>query len=259
MSSSCACPPGRESHQARADRAPVLLARARRAGFLRATARCCRCCARTCSRPTWMPSAAATPSLSSPPRQKELLRMVAAGHTNAQIARRLGISEGTVGTPPGEHLRPAECLRPHRRRHLRLPSLGRGVSPVGSRLREPVWMQTTGAVMLGGRTVQPSVCADGCPGTVVARIGASSSSLAVRALQRADCCDALACRRTAFESLSLRWMVPRVLIASSGSLVPEHSWCYECVSHDPAAYLAGFFGPRACPGLSGGSTARIGT
>jgi DNA-binding CsgD family transcriptional regulator len=27
-------------------------------------------------------------------RQQELLRLVAAGHTNAQIARRLGISEG---------------------------------------------------------------------------------------------------------------------------------------------------------------------
>ena len=32
------------------------------------------------------------------PRQWELLRLVAAGHTNAQIARRLGLSEGTVGT-----------------------------------------------------------------------------------------------------------------------------------------------------------------
>jgi len=32
------------------------------------------------------------------PRQNELLRLVAAGHTNAQIARRLGISEGTVRT-----------------------------------------------------------------------------------------------------------------------------------------------------------------
>jgi DNA-binding CsgD family transcriptional regulator len=32
------------------------------------------------------------------PRQKELLRLVAAGHTNTQIARRLGITEGTVGT-----------------------------------------------------------------------------------------------------------------------------------------------------------------
>jgi len=31
-------------------------------------------------------------------RQQELLRLVAAGHTNAQIARRLGISEGTVRT-----------------------------------------------------------------------------------------------------------------------------------------------------------------
>jgi DNA-binding NarL/FixJ family response regulator len=30
------------------------------------------------------------------PRQWELLRMVAAGYTNAQIARRLGVSEGTV-------------------------------------------------------------------------------------------------------------------------------------------------------------------
>jgi DNA-binding CsgD family transcriptional regulator len=30
------------------------------------------------------------------PRQWELLRLVAAGHTNAQIARRLGVSEGTV-------------------------------------------------------------------------------------------------------------------------------------------------------------------
>jgi DNA-binding NarL/FixJ family response regulator len=35
-----------------------------------------------------------TPTLT--PRQRELLRLVAAGHTNAQIARRLGVSEGTV-------------------------------------------------------------------------------------------------------------------------------------------------------------------
>jgi DNA-binding NarL/FixJ family response regulator len=32
------------------------------------------------------------------PRQKDLLCLVAAGHTNSQIARRLGISEGTVRT-----------------------------------------------------------------------------------------------------------------------------------------------------------------
>jgi DNA-binding CsgD family transcriptional regulator len=32
------------------------------------------------------------------PRQTGLLRLVAAGHTNTQIARRLGISEGTVRT-----------------------------------------------------------------------------------------------------------------------------------------------------------------
>jgi DNA-binding CsgD family transcriptional regulator len=32
------------------------------------------------------------------PRQKDLLRLVAAGHTNTQIARRLGLSESTVRT-----------------------------------------------------------------------------------------------------------------------------------------------------------------
>jgi DNA-binding CsgD family transcriptional regulator len=32
------------------------------------------------------------------PRQQDLLRLLAAGHTNIQIARRLGISEGTVRT-----------------------------------------------------------------------------------------------------------------------------------------------------------------
>src|SRR5215472_19162605 len=36
------------------------------------------------------------PSPQLTPRQWELLRLVAAGHTNAQIARRLGLSEGTV-------------------------------------------------------------------------------------------------------------------------------------------------------------------
>ena len=37
---------------------------------------------------------AGTPELTR--RPWELLRLVAAGHTNAQIARRLGLSEGTV-------------------------------------------------------------------------------------------------------------------------------------------------------------------
>jgi DNA-binding NarL/FixJ family response regulator len=32
------------------------------------------------------------------PRQNDLLRLLAAGHTNTQIARRLGISEATVRT-----------------------------------------------------------------------------------------------------------------------------------------------------------------
>jgi DNA-binding CsgD family transcriptional regulator len=43
-----------------------------------------------------MPSAAATAPLPLTPRHQELLRLVAAGHTNAQIARRLGITETTA-------------------------------------------------------------------------------------------------------------------------------------------------------------------
>jgi DNA-binding CsgD family transcriptional regulator len=38
------------------------------------------------------------PCVSLTPRQRELMRLVAQGHTNTQIARRLGISEGTVRT-----------------------------------------------------------------------------------------------------------------------------------------------------------------
>jgi DNA-binding CsgD family transcriptional regulator len=42
-----------------------------------------------------MPSGAAIPSPAHS-RQEELLRLVAAGHTNAQIAHQLGVAEGTV-------------------------------------------------------------------------------------------------------------------------------------------------------------------
>ena len=61
------------------------------------------------------------------PRQNDLLRLLAAGHTNTQIARRLGISEGTVRTHL-EHIyeqlgvssRTAAVTRafPHLARHL---------------------------------------------------------------------------------------------------------------------------------------------
>ena len=37
-------------------------------------------------------------SVPGSPRQMDLLHLVAAGHTNTQISRRLGISEGTVRT-----------------------------------------------------------------------------------------------------------------------------------------------------------------
>ena len=43
-------------------------------------------------------SGAVTRSPGSPPGRRDLLRLLAAGHTNTQIARRLGISEGTVRT-----------------------------------------------------------------------------------------------------------------------------------------------------------------
>ena len=58
------------------------------------------------------------------PRHWDLLRLVAAGHTNAQIARRLGISEGTVRTHLENIYDTAAGLQPHRRRHPRLPRPG---------------------------------------------------------------------------------------------------------------------------------------
>ena len=66
------------------------------------TGRCSPCCARTCTRPTWTPNAAATPPPAHPPAW-QLMDLLAAGHTNAQIARRLGISEDRPH-PPGKHL-----------------------------------------------------------------------------------------------------------------------------------------------------------
>ena len=64
------------------------------------------------------------------PRHWDLLRLLAAGHTNAQIARRLGISEGTVGTHLENIYGTTERLQPHRRRHSRLPGRGRSVNYV---------------------------------------------------------------------------------------------------------------------------------
>ena len=62
------------------------------------------------------------------PRHWDLLKLVAAGHTNAQIARRLGISEGTVRTHLENIYTRLKRLQPHRRRHPRLPRPGRGVT-----------------------------------------------------------------------------------------------------------------------------------
>ena len=61
------------------------------------------------------------------PRQRDLLRLLAAGHTNTQIARRLGISEGTVRTHLENIYDKAARLQPHRRRHPRLPRPDRHV------------------------------------------------------------------------------------------------------------------------------------
>ena len=80
-----------------ADPPAVPVPRVRAWIFPTRTGRCWCCCARTCSRPTWRPSGAAILSPAHP-AANELLRLLAAGHTNAQIARQLGISEGTVRT-----------------------------------------------------------------------------------------------------------------------------------------------------------------
>ena len=66
------------------------------------------------------------------PRQRDLLHLVAAGHTNAQIARRLGLSEGTVRTHLENIYDTAARLQPHRRRHPRLPEPSR-VEPTPTR------------------------------------------------------------------------------------------------------------------------------
>ena len=65
--------------------------------FPNVTGRCSRCCARTCIRPSWMPSGAAIPSPGSPPGNGSCRACWQLG-TNTHIARRLGISEGTVRT-----------------------------------------------------------------------------------------------------------------------------------------------------------------
>jgi hypothetical protein len=55
------------------------------------------------------------------PRQWDLLNLVDAGHSNTQIARRLGLSPGDRPQAPGERLRPAAGLQPHRRPRPRVP------------------------------------------------------------------------------------------------------------------------------------------
>jgi len=50
--------------------------------------------------------------------------MTSAGHTNTQIARRLGLSEGHRPHAPGKHLYPAASLQSHSRSHPRLPRPG---------------------------------------------------------------------------------------------------------------------------------------
>ena len=91
--------------------------------FSSVTGRCSPCWARTWTGLTWMPRGAATRSPAHP-RQRDLLRLLAAGHTNAQIAGRLGISRGNGAHAPGKYLRTAARLQPHRRRHPRLPRPG---------------------------------------------------------------------------------------------------------------------------------------
>ena len=66
--------------------------------------------------------AAAAPPLT--PRHWELLRLVAAGYTNAQIGRRLGVSGRDCAHPLAEHLRQAAGVEPYGRGYPSLPRPG---------------------------------------------------------------------------------------------------------------------------------------
>ena len=68
------------------------------------TGRCSPCCARTCTRPTWMPSGAATPSPGSPPGKGTATPggRRAHQHPDRPPAEHHG---GNRGYPPGKHLR----------------------------------------------------------------------------------------------------------------------------------------------------------
>jgi Bacterial regulatory proteins, luxR family len=56
------------------------------------------------------------------PRQWQLMDLVAAGHTSAQIARRLGICEGHRPQAPGKHLPAPAGIQPRRTDHTGLPA-----------------------------------------------------------------------------------------------------------------------------------------
>ena len=60
-----------------------------------------------------------TPRLT--PRQRELMRLVAAGHTDTKIARQLGIAEGTVRSHLEDILRPVDRFSRARSSGPRVP------------------------------------------------------------------------------------------------------------------------------------------
>jgi DNA-binding CsgD family transcriptional regulator len=115
----------------------------------------------TCTRPTSTPNATAAPPQLTP-RHWELLRLVAAGHTDAQIARRLGVTEKTVG----KHL---ENIYTRLQVSSHTAAVNRASPPTGQhKPQQPPTEVPTDVTDLGDRghvdrVIEPAVSAPGQP------------------------------------------------------------------------------------------------
>jgi hypothetical protein len=120
------------------------------------TGRCSRCWARTWIMPTWMPSDAATRSPGSLPGRRTCCTWYPPG---TPTPRSPG-GWAYPAHPPGEHLRTAARLQPHRRRHPRLPRPGRlGLTGGRGNVSWPSALALAGLIpRASGRRVRPMAC-----------------------------------------------------------------------------------------------------
>jgi hypothetical protein len=118
--------------------------------------RCSRCWARTWIMPTWMPSDAATRSPGSLPGRRTCCTWYPPG---TPTPRSPG-GWAYPAHPPGEHLRTAARLQPHRRRHPRLPRPGRlGLTGGRGNVSWPSALALAGLIpRASGRRVRPMAC-----------------------------------------------------------------------------------------------------